>query len=228
LKDKLAETKRQVIEHKRLAELHKAEADKLQALSTNIEETIRGLFGEDRLDAKVADELNEVSVNGTATFSRVTATSEEDKQKKVSDATHNLQDNINEEEFSYEDDASYDSRAVKDMKRQQYSDSSYIEAALQALSNSSGGKTIDQLIQDIFDTKSEVEFARAKSSFSVEIRRAVMEGKIKVDPQTSGKKLKRYVLPAQEKETTTMPLLRSDFESSFFDKNRNEVQDSYA
>lgn len=82
------------------------------------------------------------------------------------------------------------------MKRQQYSDSSYIEAALQALSNFSGGKTIDQLIQDIFDTKTEGEFARAKSSFSVEIRRAVMQDKIKVDPQTSGKKLKRYVLPA--------------------------------
>jgi len=53
--------------------------------------------------------------------------------------------------------------------------------------------------------------------------------KEKIKVETSGKKATICITSAQEKETTTMPLLGSDFESSSFDKKmRNEVQDSYA
>ncbi len=228
LKEKLVEVKRQADEHQQLAAHHAAEAERLEALTQNIQQTLQGLFGEKSQLFKADSESSTAALNGNS-VDDIAIANQEETQNEVVNNLGNQQNNQNNqnEEYFYAIDNSSDFRSPKEMKRQPYIHLGYIEAAISVLSRDKIGMTIDQLVEAIFDIQTEKDFYKAKSSFSVEIRRAVLEGKIGIDPQTEGKKWKRYVLLKNQKQNTlNTPLMGTDTGLDF-NSNRNEVQVSY-
>lgn len=93
------------------------------------------------------------------------------------------------------------SRSPKDMLREQYRGLSYVDATILYFKDypKIGSRTIDELIDSLFDWQTDEELARVRASFAAEIRRrGVEEGRIEIDPQTKGKRPQRYRLPQQE------------------------------
>ncbi|MBE9224008.1 hypothetical protein IQ264_00770 [Phormidium sp. LEGE 05292] len=220
LRKKLAETKKQVEEYEAEALRLEAEAVKLRVLAKNIEGTIKGLTEEDGDLPKLNQEVKDSYLNGS--FQSVTPVSSVKDEDIAEDTTQR-----------HSDVTTLNPRTPKEMRRPEFRDKSYIEAALEVLSLEPN-LNLSQLVQRVFDFQTEEEFLKAKSSFATEIRRGVEEGKIMIDPLTKKKKQKRYCLPIQEQdkeqstESETNRFSAIDFHPDLFNTDCNGDRVSYA